>query len=475
MSKNKKRSIMWFRQDLRLGDNPALHAAAKNGDVLPVYILDNEAAGLWSMGGASRVWLHHSLTKLNASLDKKLSIHSGRSLDILNDLIERHDIEAVYWNRCYEPWSIDRDKEIKKRLGDRTIQAHSFSGSLLWEPWEVLKADGTPYRVFTPFYRKGCLNAMAPRTPRPKPKTLKLIANEDSLRIADLALTPSKKRWDEPLIKSWQVGENAARRRLNHFIEDGLTGYKTGRNFPSRKNISRLSPHLHWGEISPNMAWHAVRATGESDDVDTFCAELGWREFSHSLLYHFPELPTKNFQTKFDAFPWTNESANLEAWRRGMSGVPIIDAGMRELWQTGYMHNRVRMIVASFLVKNLMIDWREGEKWFWDTLFDADLANNSASWQWVAGSGADAAPYFRVFNPVTQAEKFDPDGNYIRQFVPELAELPTKHLFAPWIASSEILHAANVVLGESYPQPVVDLKLSREATLAAFQTLKKSA
>ncbi len=468
-----KRSIVWFRQDLRLRDNPALSAAAQDGDVTPIFILDDDAADEWKIGGASRIWLHHSLEALNASLDGKLSIYSGNALEVLDDIIERTGITGVYWNRCYEPWRIKRDKEIKKRLIEDDIAVHTFNGSLLWEPWQVTKSDGSPYRVFTPFYRKGCLNAAPPRAPLPKPKKIQLVSDEGAHGLVALSLLPTKIRWDETIVNAWRFGEQAATKVLDEFLETGLNGYKQGRNFPAQKNVSRLSPYLRWGEVSPNQAWHAARSVGDNEDVDNFCSELGWREFSYSLLYHFPDLPSKNFQPKFDHFPWEKNDRMLEAWRRGLTGVPIVDAGMRELWRTGYMHNRVRMIVASYLIKNLKIDWREGQKWFWDTLVDADLANNSASWQWVAGSGADAAPYFRIFNPVTQAEKFDHEATYIRENVPELSRLEGKDIFAPWNADEKTLKDAGVTLGENYPRPLVDLKQSREDALAAFRSLKE--
>lgn len=471
MRNSPRRSIVWFRQDLRLHDNPALTAAVKAGLVWPIFILDEPVS---NKGGASKVWLHHSLIELDRSLDGKLSLFRGDPLEIILDIVSRRDIDAVYWNRCYEPSAIERDKAIKKCLSERSIVAQSFNGSLLWEPWDVLKPDGTPYRVFTPFYRKGCLSRNAPRTPLPKPEKIEALSDDHSMDVSELSFLPKNNRWDVGLIKHWQVGEAAAADVLNLFLEKGLHGYKTGRNYPAQSHVSRLSPYLHWGQISPNTVWYAARARGDSEDIDHFCSELGWREFSYSLLYNYPTLPSENFQSKFDAFPWKKNDRHLEAWCKGKTGVPIVDAGMRELWQTGYMHNRVRMIAASFLVKNLRIDWREGESWFWDTLFDADLANNSASWQWVAGSGADAAPYFRIFNPVTQGEKFDLDGEYIRRYVPELSRLSGKQLFAPWMAPADSLQAAGVRLDDTYPAPIVDLKTSRQEALAAFQDLKSA-
>lgn len=463
--------IHWFRQDLRLSDNPALSQAAALGKVLPIYILDDENVDVHAMGGASRWWLHHSLAALNASLGGKLNVYRGNAQAVLQDLIARHKPTAVYWNRCYEPWRMARDARIKETLKSHGIQAMSFNGSLLWEPWDIRKNDGTPYRVFTPFYRKGCLSAPPPRDPLPAPTLLDGVRDPAALTLNDLHLLPTI-RWDKQLEPHWQIGETGAQNRLYAFLDEGIGHYKEGRNFPAKPYVSRLSPHLHFGEISPHQAWHAARARGENANIDHFCSELGWREFSHHLLFQFPELPHQNLQSKFDQFPWRDDAAALKRWQRGQTGYPIVDAGMRELWQTGYMHNRVRMIVGSFLVKNLLLDWRHGERWFWDCLVDADLANNSASWQWIAGCGADAAPYFRIFNPVGQGEKFDATGEYTRRFVPELAQLPDRYLFKPWEAPAAVLKQAGITLGTTYPTPMVDISDSRNAALQAFSSLK---
>ena len=466
-------SLHWFRQDLRTSDNPALFEAARQGSVLPVYILDDENAGDDKMGSASRWWLHHSLKALNKKLNGKLIFYTGDPGPVLLKLCSDKNITAVYWNRCYEPWQLDRDEKIRKQLETQGIEVHVHGGSLLWEPLETLKDDGTPYKVFTPFYRKGCLKAAPPRKPIPAPENLKLTSKPaGSLRIDDLGLLPSI-RWDRKMEQHWQMGEDHAQDRLQEFIKHGLKDYREGRNFPAKQNVSRLSPHLHFGELSPNQAWYAVKQKGNSVNADHFLSELAWREFSYSLLYHFPALPRKNLQAKFDRFPWRNDKKLLVRWQQGQTGYPIVDAGMRELWQTGYMHNRVRMIVGSFLVKNLLLHWHHGESWFWDCLVDADLANNSASWQWIAGCGADAAPYFRVFIPVTQGQKFDAAGDYTRHFVPELKDLPKKYLFNPWEAPPDVLNEAGVTLGKTYPGPVVDLKASRERALQAFASLKK--
>ena len=471
----KRPVILWFRQDLRLRDNPALLAAHESGQVIiPLYILDDVNSGEWRMGTASRWWLHQSLKALNKGLDDALVFEKGNPQDILMEIVEKTGADKIYWNRCYEPWCIARDKAIKKNLKNDGLSVHSFNGSLLFEPHKILKENGTPYRVFTPFYKKGCLGRGGePRTPTLKPASLNLQKCE-RLSIDDLNLMPNI-NWYQTMQYEWHPGEEGATERLNDFIEHGLAGYKEGRNFPSRQNVSRLAPHLHFGELSPNEAWYGVKmamaAQKCENDGAHFLSELGWREFSNSLLYHFPDMPRQNLQQKFDPFPWMENEKNLKAWQTGQTGYPIVDAGMRELWQTGYMHNRVRMIVGSFLVKNLLLHWHHGENWFWDTLVDADLANNSAGWQWIAGCGADAAPYFRIFNPVTQGQKFDATGDYIRRFVPELSKLPDKFLNNPWDAPDNILDYAGVKLGDIYPKPIVDLKASRERALGVFKQL----
>lgn len=465
-------AIHWFRQDLRLQDNPSLVQAASHGHVLPVYILDTVHAKNHAMGGASRWWAHHSLVSLQESLGGMLSVYHGDPLDVLQNLIKRFGVKAVYWNRCYEPWRMHRDKNIKHQLREQGIHVHSYNGSLLWEPWEVTKSDSTPYKVFTPFYRKGCLQAEKPRGPLPPPQHPTYLW-DDSTHINHLKFLPSIP-WDQHLMPHWTIGEKGAHARFQEFLATGLSFYKQGRDFPDKPYVSRISPHLHFGEISPHFLWHSLQNISQTQHTDHFCSELGWREFAHNQLYFFPSLPTKNLQPKFDAFSWKKDPPSLRAWKKGKTGVPMVDAGMRELWNTGYMHNRMRMIVGSFLVKNLRMHWHHGEEWFWDTLVDADLANNSAGWQWIAGCGADAAPYFRIFNPVTQGEKFDPEGCYVRRFIPEIASLPNKYLFCPWNAPPHLLASSGIALGSTYPLPVVDLQTSRNEALQAFQALKST-
>lgn len=475
MSSGKTPVIVWFRQDLRLRDNPALLAAHEtNRPIIPIYILDDVNSDQWKMGGASRWWLHQSLQVLNRSLREHLVFEQGDPATILYDILRETGADAVYWNRCYEPWRIKRDKKIKQQLRQDGFDAHSFNGALLFEPHSVLKKDGTPYRVFTPFYRKGCLERGAkPRLPTPQPKRMKL-RHHARLDLEALCLLP-RINWYHQIHKTWQPGENGAQKCLKIFLENGLKGYKDGRNYPTRTNTSRLSAYLHFGEISANEAWYSIKKQMVIEQCESdgghFLSELGWREFSNTLLYHFPNIPKKNLQKKFDTFSWQKSPKLLRAWQRGQTGYPIVDAGMRELWQTGYMHNRVRMIVGSFLVKNLRLHWHLGEAWFWDTLVDADLANNAASWQWIAGCGADAAPYFRVFNPVTQGQKFDQAGEYVRRFVPELSQIPDKYIHNPWEAPASILESIGLKLGEHYPFPIVELKASREAALLEYKRI----
>ncbi|GLQ16694.1 cryptochrome/photolyase family protein [Maritalea porphyrae] len=467
-----KKTIVWFRQDLRVADNPALNEAAERGDVLPILIVDETDQDMALRGTARAVWLHHSLLALDKKLGGHLQVFAGDPEQILLAVAAENGADAVFWNRCYTPHRIIADKQIKQFLSERDLAARSFNGSLLWEPWQVLKKDKTPYKVFTPFYKKGCLSAQAPRATVAAPSDISFVGEaSDQSMIDGLELLP-RHDWAAKMMADWQPGEQGAREAWAQFADNGLMGYKNGRNFPAKANVSRLSPHLAFGEISPHQIWAALEHQPQNEDVAHFRSELAWREFSAYLLYHFPTLPFENFNSKFDQMPWQIDQTALEKWQRGQTGIPIVDAGMRELWQTGYMHNRVRMIVASFLTKNLGVDWREGAKWFEHCLVDADYANNRASWQWVAGSGADAAPYFRVFNPVLQAEKFDPLGAYIRTFVPEIAELPNKFLGKPFEAPAQVLADAGLELGIAYPHPIVDLKQSRNRALAAYQTMR---
>lgn len=469
-----KKLIHWFRQDLRIDNNPSLYNAFKQGDVLPVYIIDDIDAAEDKMGAASKVWLYHSLKALDKSLDGKLHILQGSAKEILFEIIKNYQIEAVYWNRCYEAWRIKRDANIKQALQDNGIEVRTFNSALLWEPWQILKKDQTPYKVFTHFYKAALSSNIRIQseilTQDTKKKSI-YDAKCDNHNVLS-TLAPNK-IWSKDIIASWEPGEDGAHKKLNMFLQDGIDNYKEGRNFPAEEYVSKLSPHIHFGEISVVYIWEKILRLRQQDkNTECFLSELGWREFAYYLLYHFSNLPSENLQTKFNQFAWIKDKTKFTAWKKGLTGYPIIDAAMRQLWQTGYMHNRCRMVVGSFLVKNLLIDWREGAKWFWDCLFDADLASNSASWQWVAGTGVDAAPYFRIFNPVAQGQKFDPDGKYTKKYVPELKDMPVEYLFNPWEAPNDILNKAGVIIGDNYPMPIVDIKLSREKALQIYKNLK---
>ncbi|WP_150525129.1 cryptochrome/photolyase family protein [Roseibium sediminis] len=469
-------TIVWFRQDLRASDNAALYHAAQKGAVLPVYILEEGAplTNCQPIGGAGNWWLHHSLCALKEQLGG-LVLLKGDPKDLLPDLAREVGAEAVLWNRVYDRHAIERDTAIKASLKEAGVYVESFKGSVLNEPFELKTGSGGPYKVFSPYWR--AVKSLPFVPPLPRPEKLELADSVLSLDVVELDLLPVTPNWAEGWETLWRPGEKGAQDRLSDFLDENLLGYGEDRNRPDLPNVSRLSPHLRFGEISPAQIWSATQMIADAHpelakDADKFLSEVVWREFSYHLLYHFQDLPEQNWKTGFDAYPWRNSPEDLRAWQRGETGYPIVDAGMRELWQTGYMHNRVRMIVASFLVKHLRIDWREGEKWFRDTLVDADVANNAASWQWVTGCGADAAPYFRIFNPYTQAQKFDPDGTYIRKWVPELKHLPAPQLFAPQDASPMDLREAGVRLGETYPLPMVNHQSARQKALEGYETVK---
>ncbi len=476
-------SLVWFRRDLRLEDQPALAAAINHGrPVIPIYIADESDQSDWPPGAASRWWLHHSLDRLSnelTSLGSRLIIRQGDALSQLIAAIDETHAQAVFWTRCYEPASILRDSRVKSELRNRGITAESFNGQLLFEPWEVQTKEGRPYQVFTPFW-KSCLNRNPPEQPLPRPRRL---APPDqwpgSLMLDQLGLLPTIS-WDSGLKSSWQTGTNSAATELERFLESTVFDYDVARDQPARRGTSRLSPYLHFGEISPRTIWQAthrlVKEQGggrETKGADTFLKEIGWREFAYHLLFHFPKTTREPLRTEFLRFPWREDADGLAAWQRGQTGYPIVDAGMRELWNTGWMHNRVRMITASFLVKDLLIPWQRGTEWFWDTLVDADLASNTLGWQWTAGCGADAAPYFRFFNPISQSEKFDPNGEYLRRWLPELRHLPSEFLHAPWTAPENVLEEAAVRLGKTYPYPIVDHNEARIRALQALSQIKQ--
>jgi deoxyribodipyrimidine photo-lyase len=464
-------ALVWFRQDLRLSDNPAfIEACSQHQVVIPLYIYDKKTSVL---GEAQAWWLHHSLSSLNCSLKQlglSLILRRGEPLEIILDLLKTAPVSAVFWNRCYEPKAIARDKKIKATLLNQGIEVLSSNGSLLHEPWTIKNKNGGYFKVFTPYWRhcKQIPMTQAPMHLTSQPSGLELQTDE----LEEWGLLP-KLNWASRFSDYWTPGEDGAQYKLHDFIENHLDAYKKNRDFPIKNATSRLSPHLHFGEISPSIIVRAIELAKLDPNCDInsaehFLNELGWREFSVYLLYHFPDLTHKNFKAEFNAFPWHNEKQLLTCWQKGLTGYPIIDAGMRELWTTGYMHNRVRMIVASFLTKGLLIDWRLGADWFLDTLVDADLANNSASWQWVAGCGVDAAPYFRIFNPVLQSQKFDPDGSYIRHWVPELSQLNNKSIHAPW----EFSDSEKIYANGNYPKPIINHKEAREQALSYYHQLK---
>lgn len=466
---------MWFRNDLRLNDNPALYHAAQAGEVLPVYILPE------GLGGASHWWLHYSLQSLQkdlANMGVDLILRSGNAAKVLAELCEKTNCETVFWNKLYTHDQIAIEQEVVQKLGQRSISHHISNGQYLVQPDNVKNKQGLPFRVFTPFWKE-CLASLQVAPLLDVPKITQLKSDIASDKLSDWNLLPSKPDWAQGMRDSWLgeeqgVSEKGAQLLWQQFVEQGLSKYEDGRNFPSLPAVSRLSPYLAFGQISIRQLWHEANQLSNHPDigaknVSRFISELGWREFGAYLFHHFPYIADKPFNKAFENFPWNDDTSLLEAWQQGLTGYPIVDAGMRELWHTGYMHNRVRMVVASFLTKHLRIHWQYGAEWFWDTLVDADMANNTASWQWVAGSGADAAPYFRIFNPTTQGEKFDGEGEYIRKWVPELSKLPNSHIHKPWELGQIELMAMDVRLGEDYPYPIVDHKQARQAALDAYQ------
>lgn len=442
-------TLVWFRDDLRLADNPALRAAVDRDEpIVGLYVLDEVSPGVRPLGGAARWWLHHSLTSLGERLRERgstLVLGRGAAADVVPRVVADVGATAVSWNRRYGRPEREIDGGLKERLSAQGVEVRSFAGSLLFEPWNVRTGAGTPFSVYTPFWR-ACLHLPSPRQPLPEPRQVpgpKRTPPSDSL--TEWGLLPTRPDWAQGLREQWEPGEPAARRRLREFLSADVDHYDRARDEPAADSTSLLSPRLRWGELSPYTVWHAALADGT--DAGRFLSELGWREFAWHVLFHHPDLATENLRREFDAFPWPRLRPDLlRAWQQGRTGFPFVDAGMRELWATGFMHNRARMAAASFLVKNLAVDWRRGEQWFWDTLVDADAASNPFNWQWVAGSGADAAPYFRIFNPVLQAQKFDPQGLYAARWAPDAADIA----------------------------PIVDLAASRKAALDAYEVVKRS-
>ena len=461
--------LFLFTNDLRLDDNQALASISHNDSIFPVFIYDTSFYTK-PLGQASKVWLHHSLTDLK-QLCTSLSFYKGSILEIIPLLVKKFTLDKVVVSEQFFPHERTVIDQLRSILSSLRCQFSVINTSLLWHPREILKSDQTPYKVFTPFFRNGCLNAKDPYVTSTL-ATRDYCFDSDSVCLESFNLLPDH-GWGKSVSSHWDISSKGLDHVRNDFFQKKILSYKQGRDFPSFNSVSCLSPYIRFGNVSIHSIWYQANQLTPSENLDHFLSELGWREFSYYLVYHFPHIVNTNFRTKFDQFPWTFNPLYFDAWKTGFTGYPIVDAGMRELWQTGYMHNRIRMIVGSFLVKNLLIDWRHGESWFWDCLFDADLASNTASWQWVAGCGADAAPYFRIFNPATQGQKFDPNGDYTLRFIPELKNLPKKYLFSPWEAPPDLLRELNITLGKTYPKPIVDLRDSRERALAAFQSLKK--
>lgn len=468
--------LVWFRDDLRLADNPAFSAAVKSGlPVVPIYLWAPEEEHPWEPGAASRWWLHQSLRSLEVSLRKlglRLILRCGPSAETLSVLAAEVQAKSIFWNRRYEPAIVERDKTIKTSLRKSGVDAQSFPGNLLHEPWTIRNTAGQPFRVFSPFWKAYGINQPV-EEPLPAPKFAQ--APEQwpaSVALDDLALEPTID-WTAGLRDSWKAGESAANEQLDEFLESGLHTYSEGRDNPAETGTSRLSPYLHFGEISPRQIWHTIQREASEAVAGPYLRQLIWREFAYHMLFHFPTTPNEPFNSKFARFPWQYDRDAFRAWSKGLTGYPMVDAGMRQLWHTGWMHNRVRMIVASFLVKHLLIPWQHGAQWFWDTLVDADLANNTFGWQWAAGCGADPAPYFRIFNPVLQGEKFDSQGSYIRRWIPEIGGLPDRWIHCPWKAPAQILNQAGIVLGSTYPAPIVNHELARKRALDGFAVIRR--
>lgn len=476
----KKPVLVWFRNDLRLEDNPALDAARKSGaPVIGVYVLDDALP--YAPGAAARWWLHHSLRALAADLEKagtKLILRRGDTTKTVGRVVKETCAGAVFWNRRYYAKHTAIDDRLEAALKSDGVRVAHFNASLLREPWETQTKSGAPYRVFTPFWN--ALKGLGPSRPSPFPRPRKLAgpaSYPESDRLDDWALSPSKPNWAQEIAQNWTPGEKGARQRLDLFLHTMIDHYTDKRDRPDLDIVSRLSPHLAFGEIGPLQIWRETQAMFdgqalEHKGAEKYLSEIAWREFCYSLLYYHKELPETPWKPAFEKFAWRSDEQALEEWRHGLTGYPIVDAGMRQLWRTGWMHNRVRMIVASFLVKDHLISWQDGAAWFWDTLVDADLANNAASWQWVAGCGADAAPYFRIFNPVTQGERYDPDGDYILTFVPELRGLPARYLHKPWAAPEDVREKAGVHLGKTYPKPNIEHAGARKRALREYGKIK---
>ncbi len=472
------KTIWWIRRDMRLDDNPTLQRAVRADALLPVYVHSPDEDAPWRLGGAQRWWLARSLASLSRSLadaGSRLVILEGDAAKLLSELARKLGASEVVWSRRFEPAALAQESRVEDALDKSGVKWSSYLANHLFDPDEIATQTGNPYQVYTPYSRNVRARGI-PAQPKSAPAALPPADGAPKgVTIASLGLEP-KLGWAARFPELWNPGEQGAQSHLRRFQSEALAGYPDGRDQPSSIGTSLLSPHLAFGEIGIRRVWHTASAakTSPAASTDKFHAELLWREFATHVLVHFKHTDLKPLRPEFARFPWRNDAAALKAWQRGQTGYPLVDAGMRQLWTTGWMHNRVRMVVASFLVKHLLLPWQDGARWFWDTLVDADLANNSLGWQWAAGCGADAAPYFRIFNPTSQAEKFDADAAYIKRWVPELARVPAKFALAPWDAPPLALAGAGVTLGETYPNPIVDHGMARDRALSALSTISKS-
>ena len=471
---NNKIGVHWFRLDLRLSDNPSLDQLSKEVDsVLPIYIFDENI----EIGQASKCWLEKSLEKLNAELNKlesKLYVFKGDSKKIIGEIIKNKNISHVFWNRLYDKKSIIRDKNIKSFLIDNSIISNTFNGYLLTEPWNIQNKSGSFFKVFTPFWRTNFELLKEKKLKNISSSKILFCKKKINLIEHKLKINIPKKKWMNKILSHWEIGEQSAKLKLKNFIKSKLNNYSSGRDRPDVEFTSRLSAHLHFGEISPMRIFSDVMDSKiDEDNKQKYLSEIGWRDFSYNLIFNYPEMTELPIQSKFLKFPWLKDNNFLKKWKTGATGVPIVDAGMKELYEMGWMHNRVRMIVGSFLTKNLLLHWKNGESWFFDTLVDADIGSNAAGWQWISGSGADASPYFRIFNPVLQGKKFDPKGDYVKKYIPSLNKIPEKFLHSPWEMSVDDQKKYNFILGKDYPIPIVDLGETRKRALAAFKSISE--
>ena len=471
-----KIGVHWFRLDLRLNDNPSLEKLSKEVDkIIPIYIYEENI----EIGQASNCWLEKSLEDLNnelSKIDSKLYIFKGNPKKIIDKIIKDNNISSFGWNRLYDRHSIERDKEIKLSLIKKSITCNTFNGYLLSEPWDIKNKSGSFFKVFTPFWKTNFETLLNKRLDLSSSKNYNFYKKDMSsaIEIYELELNIPKKKWMNRILSYWDIGEDSAKLKLKNFVNNKLYNYETGRDRPDPDFTSKISAHLHFGEISPKRIFNdVIKSKIDEDNKKKYLSEIGWRDFSYNLLFNYPDMTELPIQSKFIKFPWLKGKKNLSNWQLGKTGIPIVDAGMKELYEMGWMHNRVRMIVGSFLTKNLLLHWKDGARWFFDTLVDADIGSNSAGWQWISGSGADASPYFRIFNPILQGKKFDPSGEYVKKFIPSLKKIPEKYIHSPWEMTADEQKKYNFIIGIDYPEPIVDLSITRKRALAAFKSISE--